>query len=95
MDNHSESHIVPYKTYLYILAILLALTGITVGAAYVEFGQLTIFVTLLLASIKSTLVLIYFMHLKFDNRIIQIIVPTIFILVTLVLIVTFLDYNFR
>lgn len=33
MDNHSESHIVPYKTYLYILAILLALTGITVGAA--------------------------------------------------------------
>ncbi|WP_081785508.1 cytochrome C oxidase subunit IV family protein [Saccharicrinis fermentans] len=63
--------------------------------SYVEFGQLTIFVTLLLASIKSTLVLIYFMHLKFDNRIIQIIVPTIFILVTLVLIVTFLDYNFR
>ncbi|WP_066632514.1 cytochrome C oxidase subunit IV family protein [Labilibacter marinus] len=95
MENHSESHIVPYKTYLYILAALIALTVISVAASNIEFGGFTVFVALLLASIKSSLVLIYFMHLKFDNKILQILVPLIFLLVGLVLFITFLDYNFR
>lgn len=95
MENHSESHIVPYKTYLYILAALIGLTVISVAVTHIEFGKLTIFVALLLASIKSSLVLIYFMHLKFDSKIIQIVVPLIFLLIGLVLVVTFLDYNFR
>ncbi len=95
MDKHDDTHIVPYKTYLFILAGLIILTLISVGVTHVELGKFTIFTAILLASIKSVLVLIYFMHLKFDNRILQILVPAVFILVGLVIFVTFLDYNFR
>ncbi len=95
MNKDTHSHIVPYKTYLYVLGALIALTLVSVGAIHIQFGSLTIFVALLLASIKSALVLTYFMHLKFDNKILQILVPAIFILVGLVIFITFLDYNFR
>lgn len=95
MENHNNTHIIPYKTYLYILAGLIALTLISVGVTHVEVGEMSIITALVLASIKSVLVIVYFMHLKFDNRILQIAVPAIFILVGLVLFITFLDYNFR
>lgn len=95
MDNHTDSHIVPYKMYLYILAGLISLTLISVGVTEIEFGEFSVFVALLLATIKATLVLIYFMHLKFDNKILQILVPAIFIIVALVIFIVFLDYNYR
>ena len=95
MEEHSKSHIVPYKTYLYVLMGLIAITLISVAVTHVELGKLSIFAAILLASVKSSLVLIYFMHLKFDNKVLQIFVTAIFILVALVIFITFLDYNYR
>ncbi|WP_075603610.1 cytochrome C oxidase subunit IV family protein [Saccharicrinis aurantiacus] len=95
MENHTDAHIVPYKMYLYILGGLIMLTLISVAVTEIEFGEFSVLVALVLASIKATLVLIYFMHLKFDNKILQIMVPAIFILVALVIIIVFLDYNYR
>ncbi len=95
MEKHTKSYIVPYKTYVYVLLTLITFTLISVGITYIHLGSLTVFIAILLASVKSTLVLIYFMHLKFDNKILQILVPSIFILVALVILITFLDYNFR
>lgn len=93
--NKSETHIVPYKLYLSILSGLILLTLISVGVTYIELANLTVFTAILLASVKSTLVLIYFMHLKFDNKLIQILVAAVFVIVALVLFITFLDYNYR
>lgn len=95
MEHHTDSHTVPYKMYLYILGGLIMLTLISVAVTEVEFGEFSVLVALVLASIKASLVLIYFMHLKFDNKILQIMVPAIFILVALVIIIVFLDYNYR
>jgi len=95
MSHQSDNHTVPYKSYLWILAILIVLTIISVGVTYIELGNLTVFTAILLASVKSTLVLIYFMHLKFDNKLLQYLVAAIFILLGLVLFITFLDYNYR
>ncbi|MCT4590332.1 MAG: cytochrome C oxidase subunit IV family protein [Carboxylicivirga sp.] len=95
MNKSNENHIVPYKLYLYILAGLIALTLISVGITYIELARLTVFTALLLASVKSILVLVFFMHLKFDNKLIQILVTAVFVLIALVLFVTFLDYNYR
>jgi len=95
MTKRNKTHIVSYKVYLITLVGLIALTLISVGVTYIQLANLTIFTALLLASIKSTLVLIYFMHLKFDNRILQILVAAVFILIALVILITFLDYNFR
>ena len=64
----SKDHIVPSKTYLYVLISLLVLTVITVGVAQIDFGALNAFFAMLIATIKAGLVLLYFMHLKYDDK---------------------------
>ena len=88
-------HIVSYKTYLVILVALLILTGISVAITRVELGPLSVTAALLLASAKSTLVLIYFMHLKFDSKIFAIMVGLVLFVFVVVIVITFLDYLFR
>ena len=90
-----EPHIVPYKTYIYILLALLGLTGISVAVTSIELGALTVTVALFLASVKSFLVLSYFMHLKFDNKIFAIMLTGILAIIIIVISITFLDYYYR
>ena len=53
--------------YLRILILLLILTGITVGASYIDFGSGNVAIALFIASIKAILVALFFMHLKDDK----------------------------
>ena len=66
--NHSNGHIISYKTLFGVLMVLFVLTGITVGASYVDLGKLNVWVALAIASTKATFVLMIFMHLKFESR---------------------------
>jgi len=68
---------------------------VTVGVTRVELGALTVTIALLIASIKATLVLLYFMHLKFDKKIYAVMVSGVLFIFTIVLIITFFDYYFR
>ncbi len=72
MANHSEhdyvGHIIPAKFYVLIWAILMVLTGTTVYAATVELGVFNIVVALLIATIKGTLVVLFFMHLRYSTK---------------------------
>ena len=95
MTEHSDQHIQPYTHLLAVLAVLLALTAATVAASRIELGGLNIWMTILIASIKSTFVLLFFMHLKYEGRFIRrTFVATVF---TLALLVGFLfwDISFR
>ena len=94
-DTINHQHIVPYKTYLYILLSLLVLTGLSVAVTSVELGPMAVTIALLLASTKSALVLVYFMHLKFDDKIFAIMVGLVLFVFVVVIIITFLDYLFR
>lgn len=94
MENH-DSHIVPYRTYLGILFLLLVLTVISVLIAKVEMGALTVTIALSLAMIKSTLVLLYFMHLKFDKPLFSFMVLFVLAVFVAMIVVTFFDYLFR
>lgn len=62
------NHILPLKIYLIIGGSLLALTGITVYIASLDFGAMNLLVALGIATLKATLVGMYFMHLKYDNK---------------------------
>ena len=64
-----QNHSVSFKTYLSVLTALLVLTVITVGVAQVDFGKLNAFFAMFVATIKAILVLMYFMHLKYDEKI--------------------------
>jgi len=63
-----NEHIFAYKTLFYVLLALLALTGITVGASFIDMGTFNVWVALSIASVKASLVLMIFMHLKFEGR---------------------------
>ena len=80
-DNH---HTIPLKVYFQVISILMVLTVITVAAAQVNFGAFNTVIAMAIASVKAFLVLAYFMHLKYDDRIFSVAFGTsVFFLVIL------------
>lgn len=67
MAHDSGHHIVPKSVLFRVFGALIVLTIITVAVAYVSLGPLDTPVALLIAASKATLVVLYFMHLKYDN----------------------------
>ena len=63
-----SSHIVPFKTYFNVILILLGLTVVTVLASLVDFGPFNFIIAMSIATAKAVLVLMYFMHLKYDDK---------------------------
>jgi len=94
MDNE-KPHIVPYKTYILVLAGLLVLTGISVSVTQINLGTLTVTIALLIAALKSSLVLSIFMHLKFDNKMYSFMAIGVVLLIGVMIFITFLDYLYR
>jgi len=90
-----KHHIIPYRTYIYILLVLITLTLLSVAVTSIELKTLTVLAALFFASVKSFLVLSYFMHLKFDQKIFAVMASGIILLIFIVILITFLDYYFR
>lgn len=67
----SLEHIVPIRTYLIIFVALVVGTALTTAIAYVDLGALNVVVMLLIAFTKATLVVLFFMHVKFTSRLTQ------------------------
>ena len=63
-----EHHIIPARTFLNVLIALLILTVLTVWVAQFHFGAFNAFIAMFIASVKGSLVLLYFMHLKYDDK---------------------------
>lgn len=57
--------------YVKVAIVLAVLTAIEVGLYYFEIGEATNGVLLALAAAKFVIVGLYFMHLKYDNRILR------------------------
>jgi len=93
-ETHSEHKPQGYGTYLIVWLGLLALTALTVTVAGINFGGLTVTTALLVASVKSYLVLKIFMHLGAEQKVFRIfvIVALFFVIVSFVLL--FSDYSF-
>jgi cytochrome c oxidase subunit 4 len=67
-DGHVHVHVHPASTYYKVFGALVALTLLTVAVAQVHLGEWNFFVAVLIATIKASLVALFFMHLKDDNR---------------------------
>ena len=89
------SHIASVKSYVGIFLTLMVLTAITVAVAYVNLGQLNKVVALGIASVKATLVILYFMHVKYASRMTKLIVVSGFFFLMILLSLTMLDYGSR
>ena len=64
---HGLGHISPWQTLVKIWVVLMALTILTVMATWVNLGTLNIWIAMGIAVIKGSLVVLYFMHLKYDK----------------------------
>lgn len=60
-------HIVSMQVLLSVFGALVVLTGVTVGVSYVNFGEMNLVVALAIAVVKASLVVLYFMHLRWDK----------------------------
>ncbi len=83
-DHHS-------RTYLKIWGTLLVLTVVTVAAAYQNFGVFNILIAMLIATIKAVLVALYFMHLKDDRRVNQVVFASSFFFLAVFVGLTYSD----
>ena len=90
-----SGHVSPIKLYIGIFLTLMVLTAVTIMAAFINLGQWNKFVALGIASFKATLVVLYFMHVKYASRMTKLIVVTGFFFLAILLAETMVDYSSR
>ena len=95
METEQTPHISSYKTLAFVLLSLLVLTGVTVAVSYVDIGFFNVPIALLVASTKATIVLLFFMHLKYEGKVIVISFTSTVIVLCILIIFTFWDVAFR
>ena len=95
MAEHSAGHIVSPKVYAVILGALLLGTYLTVQAAKVDLGRLNIVAALAIATIKMTLVILFFMHGKYSPRRTKLVIVAGFFWLAIMLGLTLADYSTR
>ena len=93
--NHEEqvehtSH--SYSKYFLVWLGLLTLTAITVTVAGINLGDVTIAAAIIIASIKSYLVLTVFMHLKAESRVFKIFLMAALFFIIISIVLLFSDY---
>ncbi len=100
MENNHEEHLEHaehnhgYGVYILVWLALMALTGVTVAVAGINFGGLTIATALVIASIKTYFVLTIFMHLRSESKTFRAFVGVALLFLIISFILLFSDYSF-
>ena len=94
MSEHKQ-HISTYRSQIFVLLGLIVLTILTVTITSVHLGPFNTAAAMLIASAKAAIVLLYFMHLKFDEKIYRFMVTLVLAIYVVVIVITFIDYLYR
>jgi len=95
LHEHARDPQAETRGYIVTLVSLLILTAITVGASYINFGSGNVVIALAIATVKATLVALFFMHLRHDKPVNAVIACAGFLFLGLFLLFTFLDVGSR
>ena len=87
-----SGHVSPVSLYLTIFLALMVLTAATVGAAFVDLGQFNFLVAMIIAGFKATLVIWYFMHVKYASKLTKLTVATGLFFLAILLGLFLVDY---
>jgi cytochrome c oxidase subunit 4 len=90
-----SEHVSPKSVYYSIFGALMVLTAVTVFAAYVNLGNFNAPVALAIATFKATLVVLFFMHVKYSSRLTKLIVATSLFFLLILIGETMMDYATR
>jgi len=88
-----SEHIVQPRVYITIFLALMVGTGLTVVAALYDFpGPLNAVVALTIAVIKATLVVLFFMHVRYSGRLIWLVIGSAIFWLAIMFALTISDY---
>ena len=93
--DETHAHPVPVRLYVAVWAALVALTGVTVGAAALDLKHVSTLVAVGIAVLKSSLVLLYFMHLRWERPVFRYMLLAAVLAFGIFFALSFLDYANR
>src|SRR5262245_54543387 len=94
-DDESHQHIASPKLYVAIFLGLLVGTALTVAAAFYDFGALGFPIAMAIACVKAVLVVLFFMHVKFEMPLVKLMVPMALAFLAVFFVLIFGDYVSR
>jgi cytochrome c oxidase subunit 4 len=92
---HAEHHVVSPLQYGYVYISLLIGTALTVVAANIDMGVLNPIIALAIASTKMVIVILFFMHVKYQSKLIKMTVGAGFFTFLVLITMTLSDYISR
>ncbi len=90
-----RGHPVATRTYLLVWGALLCLTGLTIEAAHLRLGEWSMIANIAIASCKASLVLWFFMHLKYEKRLFRMLLFIPIVTISIIIGLTFFDIWYR
>jgi cytochrome c oxidase subunit 4 len=94
MEERGRDAVAP-RTFILVWVCLLCLTGITIEVAQMQLGLWTMAANIAVASIKASLVLWFFMRLKYEKRLFKLLLFLPIITVSIIIVLTFSDIWYR
>jgi cytochrome c oxidase subunit 4 len=88
-------HVAPKSLYYTIFAALMIGTGLTILVAFFDLGFLNNVVMLAIACTKATLVVLYFMHVRWSSRLTWVVAGSGFFFLLILFTITMSDYMSR
>jgi cytochrome c oxidase subunit 4 len=92
---HAEHHIVTPLQYGFVYIALLIGTALTVVAANIDLGVFNPVLALAIACTKAVIVILFFMHVKYQSNLIKLTVICGFFTFIVLITMTLLDYISR
>ena len=89
------THIVGYSIHGKVLVSLLLLLSVSVLAAWLNLGVWIIVIAMLISCIKASIVLSWFMHLKYDLLVFKLMAGMVLTVIVIIFVLLFFDYWFR
>lgn len=94
-ESHELGHVVPGSVFVKVFGALVVLTVVTVAISLHDMGSLNLAVAMIVASFKALLVVLFFMHLKYENPLTWLYAGFPIALLALLMGLTFLDNPYR
>lgn len=95
MHRMSETHVVPIRIYLMVFFSLMLLTATTVYVSFVDLGSLNNVVALGIAVLKASLVILFFMHVRYSTRLTTLVLAAGVFWLVIMVSLTLTDYMTR
>jgi cytochrome c oxidase subunit 4 len=92
---HAQHHVVTPLQYTYVFGTLLLFTGITVVVAFIDLRWANPVIALGIACFKAVIVILFFMHVAYQSRLIKMTIGAGFFLFLVLITMTMTDYISR